>query len=89
MHAPIRSTAAGSAADLRRAALAVALAALFAAGCSGSPSTRRQLTERERDSTLGRSALPGASAVTRALKESDRATNAAHQLDQQVESQGP
>ena len=75
----------------RRFAGPVTLALLLlAAGCSQSVSTKRELTQRERDSTLGKSVLPGASVVTRALKESDRASAAAQQLDQQVtESEGP
>lgn len=89
MHPPVRFLSAPPPAPIRFAALALALASLLAAGCGSSTSARRTLTQRDRDSTLGASAIPGASAVKRALKESDRAANAAHDLDQQVESQGP
>jgi len=69
----------------RRLAIGLTLVALLAAGCGGS-STHRELTQRERDSTLGRSVIPGAGTVTRALQESDRAGSAAHSLDAQVDS---
>jgi hypothetical protein len=50
----------------------LALTALFAAACGGGgTSQQRTLTERERDSTLGKSAIPGGAAVTRALATSD------------------
>jgi hypothetical protein len=61
------------------------LVLLGLAGC-GHESSTRQLSERERDSTLGKSAIPGASAVTRALSESDKASAAAHSTDTQVDS---
>ncbi len=52
--------------------LACAASALLAAGCGGGgESAHRELTERERDSTLGKSAIPGGAAVTRALDTSD------------------
>lgn len=66
--------------------IGLTFAALLAAGCGGGSSTRRQLTERERDSTLGRVGYPGAATVSRALKESDRASNVSHALDAQVDS---
>ncbi|MEO5617638.1 MAG: hypothetical protein ABIS67_07685 [Candidatus Eisenbacteria bacterium] len=57
------------------------------AGCSAQPaSSRRDLTQRQRDSTLGRSVIAGAGTVGRALRESDRAGAAAHALDAQVDS---
>ena len=45
------------------------------AGCAprSEPSARAPLTERQRDSVLARSALPGATVVGRALEVSDRA----------------
>jgi hypothetical protein len=81
----------GRRSGLRRvaAALVVALAALAIAGCARQGSTGRQLTQRQRDSTLGASALPGAFVVKRALKESDRAAGAAAEMNAQVDSQGP
>ena len=68
-----------------------ALLALFAlAGCGAQGvSTQRELTQRERDSTLGQSVIPGAFTVTRALKESDRAGDVARAMDAQVDSQAP
>jgi hypothetical protein len=61
----------------RAAALALTLAITVSlGGCSPkSPpeEERAPLTERERDSTLGASGLPGATAVTKALAVSDTA----------------
>lgn len=71
---------------LVRRMLALAALAAFAAGCSQSATSHRELTERQRDSTLGRTNIPGASAVTRALAESDRAAKAAQQMNASVES---
>lgn len=58
-------------------ALVVILVSL-SAGCAprSQPSARAPLTERQRDSVLARSGLPGAPVVGRALEVSDRA--AAH-----------
>ena len=78
-----------SASTLRLAMAALALGALVAAGCGGGTSTARTLTQRERDSTLGASALPGAGVVKRALKESDAAGARAATLDSQTESDAP
>jgi hypothetical protein len=74
-----------------RHALAVlvllALGILLVAGCSGQgASSRRELTQRQRDSVLGASAIPGAFTVKRALSESDRATRQAASFDAQVDS---
>jgi len=49
--------------------------------------TRRQLTERERDSTLGKSAIPGGAAVTRALEVSDSAAVRAQEMDRSTSGQ--
>ncbi len=59
-------------------ALAV-LALLWAAGCAprSERPARAPLTERQRDSVLARSALPGAPVVGRALEVSDRAAERA------------
>lgn len=69
----------------------IASVALFAlAGCGAQGvASQRELTQRQRDSTLGQSAIPGASTVTRALKESDRAGDVARAMDAQVDSQAP
>ena len=69
--------------------LAVSVLAAFAAltafaGCSKTETAHRELTERQRDSILGKSVLPGASVVTRALSVSDRASARAASLDAQA-----
>lgn len=69
----------------RRTLLLLTVLAALAAGCGQKTTAHRELTERQRDSTLGRSVLPGASAVTRALQVSDQASNAAAKMDSQVE----
>jgi len=66
------------------------LLAAALAGCSGGDrSTGRQLTQRQRDSTLGRSVIPGSSTVTRALQVSDRAAAAAAARNAEVEAETP
>lgn len=57
-------------------ALLLALASLVA-GCAqrSQPAAKAPLTERQRDSILARSALPGAPVVGRALEISDRAAD--------------
>lgn len=69
-------------------ALASALATLAAFGCGGGATTHRELTERERDSTLGKSAIPGAAAVTRTLAESDSMTARAARQNATVPASG-
>ncbi len=69
-HATIRSVV--------RAAVVLALAVV---GCAAPKSTRAPLTERQRDSVISRSSLPGASTVGRALQESDAASQRAANLD--------
>jgi len=66
-----------------RAWTGIALGALLAlASCAPSspPAERAPLTERQRDSILARSALPGAPVVGRALEASDRATDRAAEM---------
>jgi hypothetical protein len=60
---------------------AATLVACAASACSQNHTPQRQLTERERDSTLGKSVLPGAVVVTRALAVSDSATVQAQRMD--------
>ena len=55
----------------RAAAFALAAAALALASCSHSHTAQRVLSERERDSLIARSSLPGAPVVGRALALSD------------------
>ena len=74
----------------RRAArgLALALAAALAlASCGQRAAERRELTERERDSTLGKSVIPGAAGVTRALEVSDSASARAQRMNGSVSGQ--
>jgi hypothetical protein len=68
-------------AALTLVALLVALTS-FGAGCSprSAPTARAPLTERQRDSVLARSGLPGAPVVGRALDVSDRAADRAAEM---------
>lgn len=69
----------------RMIALALALATATGLGaCAQKSTTARTLTERERDSTLGQSVIPGAAGVTRALAVSDSATAAAQRTNEGV-----
>jgi hypothetical protein len=67
--------------------LVVAAVLLLALGCSGKKAeTTRDLTERQRDSILAKSVLPGASAVGAALHAGDRETSRDAGLNAQVDS---
>jgi hypothetical protein len=57
----------------------IAALTLAAAGCAprAERAARAPLTERQRDSVLAKSALPGAPVVDRALEVSDQATDRA------------
>ena len=56
----------------RRYLIAVPLLALLAACISESGGNRRDtMTQRQKDSVLGQSGLPGAQGVTKALRASD------------------
>ena len=56
----------------RRYLIAVPLLALLAACTSESGGNRRDtMTQRQKDSVLGQSGLPGAQGVTKALRASD------------------
>ena len=64
--------------------LLAALMALAASGCGNlvdSDSVKTALTQRQRDSLIARSQLPGAGVVGRALQQSDRASQRAVSLD--------
>jgi len=72
----------------RRVGVALALIAASAlASCAQKSEPRRELTERERDSTLGKSVIPGAAAVTRTLEASDSAAARAGRMDGTVSGQ--
>jgi len=74
-----------------RALLALAALAGFLAlaGCSSGATAHRELTQRQRDSTLGRTNIPGASAVTHALAASDRAARDAAKMNAETASDTP
>jgi hypothetical protein len=60
----------------------MAAACLIAlAGCSTQKHATRELSERERDSLIARSQLPGASVVGRAMAVSDRMQRQAARQD--------
>jgi hypothetical protein len=60
---------------------------LLAVGCSGRKvEAQRDLTERQRDSILAQSRLPGAGAVGQALNAADREASRATTLNSQVDS---
>ncbi len=68
----------------RNALLAVCAALLLAGACAKEPpkqAGRDSLTQRQRDSAIGASQLPGAQGVQKALKASDSATARANALD--------
>ena len=69
---------------MRSPSLLAALVVILAlAGCSPKPEegSKPQRTERERDSVIGASRLPGAGGVRGALRESDSATARNARLD--------
>jgi len=57
------------------------LLALMIAGCGGSDKPLPQRTQRESDSIIGQSQLPGASGVQKAMAEQDSARARAARLD--------
>jgi hypothetical protein len=67
---------------MKTASALVVIVIVFCAGCSPSPqsSTRAPLTERQRDSVIAKSILPGATVVGRALDVSDHATDRSAEL---------
>ena len=63
-------------------AILIAVAGLIAgAGCSSGRHATRKLSERERDSLIARSQLPGAAVVGRAMSVSDRLERQAARQD--------
>ena len=68
--------------SLRRFGLIVAAVALGASACSkDEPEVKRDLTQREKDSILGASTIPGAKAVKRAMTSADSAMARQSRLD--------
>ncbi|HUL69601.1 MAG TPA: hypothetical protein VLT17_05100 [Gemmatimonadales bacterium] len=63
------------------AALLLMLVALTTSACTESRTAGTGRTEREKDSLIGQSKIPGASAVKRAMAASDSAQNRATQED--------
>jgi len=82
-------TAAGRATRIpaTRALIVGALLLAAVSGCAREATSRRELTQRQRDSTLGRSVIPGAGTVTRALNVSDEASRAAAARNAEIEEQ--
>ena len=68
---------------MRRMLASAVLVLLCAPGCTprSGQASRPPLTERQRDSVLARSGLPGASVVGRAMDVSDRAAERAAGAD--------
>jgi len=64
----------------KRAVLFIVLLALAACG-NGGPDAAKTLTQRQRDSVVAASKLPGAKAVEAALRASDAAAARASALD--------
>ena len=68
--------------SLRRLGFVIAAVAVGATACSkGETETKRDLTQREKDSILGASTIPGAKAVKRAMTSADSATARQARLD--------
>ena len=53
--------------------IAIVFLLVILAGCSHNTEQKRVLTERERDSTIAASKLPGAGVMGKALEEADSA----------------
>ncbi len=68
-----------------RAAFALAVLALVTGGCAKQEPPPQTLTERQRDSLIGVSGLPGAAGVTRALATQDTAAARAARMSQAPE----
>ena len=64
-----------------RSILTATTLALILLGCSGEPADRPDRTDRERDSLIGQSALPGAQGVRGALRAQDTASARAARID--------
>jgi hypothetical protein len=68
--------------SLRKLGFVVAALAVAATACGKDETeTKRDLTQREKDSILGASTIPGAKAVKRAMTSADSATARQSRLD--------
>ena len=67
--------------SLRTFGFVIAAFAIGATACKGETETKRDLTQREKDSILGASTIPGAKAVKRAMTSADSATARQTRLD--------
>ena len=68
--------------ELRKiCAYSFAVLALAACAKDNADENKRELTQREKDSILGASQIPGAKAVNRAMTSADSATARALRLD--------
>ena len=67
---------------MRTMSVLAVIVIVLSVGCAprSQPSARAPLTERQRDSVLAKSVLPGATVVGRALDASDRATDRAAEM---------
>ena len=72
---------------MRKGILMVALLVL-AAGCMKKAEAPRQLSERQRDSLIGVSQIPGGFVVTRALAVSDSSAARANRMGQDLQRTG-
>ena len=68
---------------MRKTLVAAAVLMLGALSCAprAGQASRPPLTERQRDSVIAQSSLPGATVVGRAMRESDRAAARAARVD--------
>jgi hypothetical protein len=68
--------------SLRTLGFVIAAVAIGATACGKDETeTKRDLTQREKDSILGASTIPGAKAVKRAMTSADSATARQSRLD--------
>lgn len=72
----------GGSLSLRRIGFAIAALTIGITACAkDEPDARRDLTQREKDSILGASQIPGAKAVKRAMTSADSAAARQARLD--------
>ena len=69
---------------MKRTPVCVAVCALLLAACSSKQETKPALTERQRDSTIAASKLPGAGTVGKALEQSDSAKARAEESEDET-----